>query len=137
MNVTSTVCNYLSTFGVKYQTRYPAWLTAHSILSAVRELPLTDARFTANFEVQCYCCGSWVNGTMIALDHVHGDGHADLGTSGKRLSGSKLVEAWYADNKAGRVYHTEVASCCANCNTSKRDGHCMCEASRKRLAAQS
>lgn len=136
MNVTSTVRDHIATYGGNV-TRMMAWLSAHSTLGNARMVSTHNSLLAANFEVQCYCCGSWVNGTMIALDHVNNDGKNDLDASGKRLAGSKLAEAWYRDHKNGNAYHMVLASCCSNCNASKNanNGECMCSNAQTRRNA--
>jgi hypothetical protein len=113
-----------------------AWLTAHDTLGTVRSLGTNRSKWASNFEVQCYCCGEYVNGTMISLDHVNDDGCRDLHANGERLSGSKLAEAWFKSYKNGEQYHTALRSCCLNCNGSKNanDGQCMCRAAQARRA---
>ena len=118
-------------------TRMTAWLTAHATLSDVVSLNTEYPLFQANFSVKCQCCGEHVNGSMIALDHVNNDGHADVDASGKRLAGSKLAEAWFRAYKSGERYGFELQSCCANCNNSKNatGGECMCRAAVARRSA--
>ena len=115
-------------------TRMTAWLTAHATLGNVRSLNANRSLFQANFDVECYCCGAWVNGSMISLDHVANDGCKDIRANGERLSGSKLAEAWFRAHKNGEQYHTQLRSCCGNCQASKNanGGECLCQAAQNR-----
>lgn len=134
--IANTIAKHRATYGGNV-TRMAAWLTAHATLGKVVALNTNHALFAANFNVECYCCGTMVNGTMIALDHVNNDGHADTDANGKRLSGSKLAEAWFRAHKNGEQYHTVLRSCCANCNNSRNanNGECMCRAAQERRSA--
>ena len=131
--IATAVRSHMSAHGGNV-TRMTAWLTAHATLGNVRSLNANRSLFAANFDVECYCCRSWVNGSMISLDHVANDGCRDLDANGKRLSGSKLAEAWFRAHKNGEQYHTELRSACMNCQASKNanDGECLCQAAQAR-----
>lgn len=134
--IAAHIATHRTTFGGNV-TRMTAWLTAHATLSDVVATDTEYPLFQANFMVRCTCCGEFVNGTMIALDHVNNDGHADTDANGKRLAGSKLAEAWLRAYKGGEAYRFELQSCCANCNNSKNatGGECMCRAAVARRSA--
>jgi len=139
MNATQiahAVATHRTAFGGN-TTRMTAWLTAHATLSHVERVSESYSLLAANYSVRCSCCGEMVNGTMIALDHVNNDGHADVDASGKRLAGSKLAEAWFRAMRNGERYGFELQSCCANCNNSKNatGGECMCRNAQARRSS--